>query len=276
MTPPLLPAFVGAPTVNRVYNVDALTLLRALPDASVDAIITDPPYEMTELDFDQRTFNWSLFWRECRRVMARPTAPVVLFSQQPFTTDLICSNRAWWRMEIIYEKTMPVGYLDAKKRPLRCHENIQVFSEKGAFYTPVMEATTETRARVINRKQQLSEHYNNHRDDGWTDTGKRYPRSVWRFAQRSSAFENTKTLHPTEKPLLLMERLVLMFTAPDALVIDPFAGSGTTGLAAIKNGRRCIGADNGVDSKTGRFWAEVANDRMALPFTVPLFQEQPA
>lgn len=270
---PLLPAFVSAPEPGHVYHCDALTLLRAMPPGSVDAVITDPPYELTELDFDQAVVDWAAWWTEVKRVLARPSSPVVLFSQQPFTTDLICSNRNWWRMEIVVEFTMPVGYLDAKRRPLRCHQNIEVFSERQAFYEPVMEFTNDVRARVISRKKQEAEHYNGHRSDGYVDIGTRYPRDVWRFAQRNTAFANTVSLHPTAKPPLCMERLVQMFSSAGDLVVDPFAGSGTTGVAAIKHGRRFIGCDNGLDQRTGRLWSEIANERLALPYTVPMFAE---
>lgn len=260
---------IGEWTLDTVVNTDALSLLRGLPDSSVDAIITDPPYGTTELDFDQQPVNWTAFWLECKRVLARPSSPVVLFSQQPFTTDLINSNRAWWRMEIIYEKTMPVGYLNANRMVLRCHENIQVFSVEGADYYPVFETTTDTRA--LAKKRTGADHYNEHIGKDYHDTGRRYPRSVWRFAQRTSAFSNTVTLHPTEKPLLLMERLVLTFSEVGALVVDPFAGSGTTGFAAIKNGRRFVGSDNGVDTRTGRAWADLATERCRGAFTLPMF-----
>jgi len=245
--------------LNQIHHVEALELLRLLPDQSIGAIIADPPYGMTELDFDQQVFDWSAFWVEAGRVLETPNNPVVLFSQQPFTTDLINSNRNWWRMEIVVEFTMPVGYLDAKRRPLRCHQNVEVFSAKQSIYTPVFEQTTETRARVVSRKGQSNELYNQRRDDGWVDTGQRYPRDVWRFSQRHSAFHNTKTHHPTEKPPDLMERLVEMFSLEGSVVVDPFVGSGTTAVAARNRKRDFICGDINAD------YVLIARDRLKLP-----------
>lgn len=259
-----------AALTNTVRCCSALELLAQLDDGSVDAVICDPPYQLTELDFDQQVIDWAALWVEVKRVLKQPSSPVVLFSQQPFTTDLINSNRKWFRYEIIYEKTMPVGFLNANRQPLKCHENILIFSEAGAEYFPVFETTSEISA-AARRQTSIAVHYGKHHVTDYHDTGRRYPRSVWRFAQRNTAFANTVILHPTAKPLLLMERLVLTFTEPGDIVVDPFAGSGTTGFAAIKNGRRFIGADNGIDTRTGRTWAEIANERIHGNFTLPLF-----
>lgn len=256
---------VGAWHTGAVYNVDALTLLAGLPSGSVDAIITDPPYQLTELDFDQASFDWRSFWLEAKRVLARPSSPVVLFSQQPFTTDLIISNRKWFRFEIIYEKTMPTGYLNANRTPLRAHENILVFSAAAPDYYPVFEQTTDIKATA--RKRTGAAHYNEHAGKDYHDTGRRYPRSVWRFAQRHTAFKQTETLHPTEKPLSLMERLVETFTRPEDLIVDCFAGSGSTGSAAVKTLRRFVGGD------TNNHCCEIARARLAAPYTLPMFAE---
>lgn len=263
---------LGVYPINSVINTDALSLLKGLPDQSVDALISDPPYELTELDFDQQVIDWAAWWVEVKRVLKQPSSPVVLFSQQPFTTDLINSNRKWYRYEIIYEKTMPTGYLNASRRPLRCHENIEIFSEADTDYYPVFDFVEPTADRI--HRENRGEHYGDHgKSSTWTDTGKRYPRSVWKYAQRDTAFANTVSLHPTAKPLLLMERLVETFSEAGDLVVDCFAGSGTTGAAAVKLERKFIGSDNGIDKKTGRSWADISNERIALPYTPRMFEE---
>lgn len=259
---------IGKWELDTVVCADALALLAGLPDGSVDAIITDPPYGTTELDFDQQAIDWAAFWLQAKRVLASPHSPVVVFSQQPFTTDLINSNRKWFRYEIIYEKTMPVGFLNAKRQPLRCHENVEVFAEAGADYTPVFETSTATVAQVRSHVGRHAEHYGKYSMQApYIDTGKRYPRSVWRFAQRDTAFGSTNTLHPTEKPLLLMERLVMTYSNEGAVIVDPFAGSGTTGVAAIKHGRHFIGGDISAE------YVALANKRLAMPYTLPMFTE---
>lgn len=254
---------LGTPQLNTVHNCDALRLLHNLASRSVDAIISDPPYNMTELAFEQAT-DWQAFWVQARRVLKCKNSPVILFSQQPFATDLIMSNRKGWRYEIIWEKTMPVGFLNANKRPLQAHENIQVFGDGSPEYFPQME-TSDVRVSDAVRKGDAA-HYNSQKRTGtYVDDGSRYPRSVWKFAQRENAFSNTKTLHPTQKPVNLMERLILTYTQPGWLIVDPFAGSGTTGAAAQNTGRNYIMGE--LDSDT----AQGARKRLALPYNTPMF-----
>lgn len=255
-------------TADSVVCADAIDFLRTLADGSIDAIISDPPYNMTKLDFEV-SIDWISFWQQARRVLRMRNSPVILFSQQPFTTDLIMSNRKGWRYEIIWEKTMPVGFLDANRRPLRCHENIQIFADAAANYNPIMEQSNVIRA--TNQRRGQPAHYGTVRSNSYVDDGSRYPRSVWKFAQRHNAFENTKTLHPTEKPVVLMERLIETYTNVDDTILDCFAGSGSTLVAAQHLGRRFYGCDNGINSRTGQTWADVANGRLAEPFTPMLF-----
>lgn len=123
--------------INQILNGDALTWMQQIPDNSIDAIITDPPYGTTALKWD-KTVDWAAFWEQAKRILKSPASLVVMFAAQPFATDLIVSNRAWFRYELIWEKTIAAGFLDANKRPLRTHENILIFSEKwkGATYNP--------------------------------------------------------------------------------------------------------------------------------------------
>lgn len=255
---------LGTPQLNTIHTCDALKLLSNLEAQSVDAIITDPPYNMTELAFEQ-AIDWEAFWVQARRVLRCKNSPVILFSQQPFTTDLIMSNRKGWRYEIIWEKTLPVGFLDANRRPLRAHENIQIFGDGLPDYFPEMEYSSIKRAATIGSVLPPADHYNAHSKVDWVDDGTRYPRSVWKFAQRDTAFSNTNTLHPTQKPIGLMERLILTYTQPGWLIVDPFAGSGTTGAAAQKTGRNWIMGE--LDAET----ADAARVRLAQPYTLPMF-----
>lgn len=239
--------------LDTIVCSDALVLMKNLPDASIDAIFSDPPYNMTNLDFET-AIDWAVFWCEARRILKRKNSPVILFSQQPFTTDLICSNRKGWRYEIIWHKSMPVGYLDANRRPLRCHENIQVFGDELPEYFPQMQKAEKYRA--VARRNAPAEHYNKAGVNVYVDDGTRYPRSVWTYAQRDSAFENTKTLHPTQKPLDLMIELILTYSQAGEIILDPFIGSGSTAVAARNIERHWIGCD--ADPK----WVDVATTRL--------------
>lgn len=260
--------FDTPPEAGNIYHCDWRVLVEALPDASIDAVIADPPYNLTELDFEQ-PIDWTAFWEIMPRKLKRSSSPVILFSQQPFTTDLIGSNRKWFRDEIIYEKAMPTGYLNAKKYPLQTHENIIVFAAAAPDYYPQFEESSEIRFEAV--RKDSAEHYNESCINTYKDTGKRYPRSVWRFAQRKSAFKLTETRHRTEKPLGLMERVVLNYTLPDAVVLDCFCGSGSTLEAAHRNGRQFIGCDTSLES------VETSRARAGLPVSTLMFStlEQP-
>ncbi|BDA74387.1 DNA methylase N-4/N-6 domain protein [Calothrix sp. PCC 7716] len=207
--------------------------MQQIPDKSVDAIITDPPYGTTELKWD-KVIDWTAFWEQAKRVMKQPTSLVIMFAAQPFATDLIVSNRTWFRYELIWEKTIASGFLDAKKRPLRAHENILVFSDKwkGATYNPQKTPGTKYTEKRTGKR---SQHYNKSKSITIFDERcDRYPRTVLRYPTVQ------KIGHPTTKPIDLVSWLVLSYTNKDDLVLDPFSGSGTTALACLKNNRNFI------------------------------------
>lgn len=229
--------------LDTIVCSDAIDFLKTLPDRSIHAIISDPPYGRTQLKNDD-PIDWSPFWVEAKRILVDANCPIVLFSQQPFTTDLINSNRKAFRYERIWHKTMPVGFLDAKRRPLRAHENILVFGFKMPRYYPQMSIASHKRATAFHAGEGRAEHYSRHSRAGkWEDNGLRYPRSVIEVAQRTSSFKKTKTNHPNEKPLALTEDLVMLYSQPGEVVLDCFCGSGSTFVAARKLDRRYVGCD---------------------------------
>lgn len=216
-----------------LHHGDALAFMATLPDSSVDALITDPPYGTTQLEWD-KPVDWPAFWREAYRV-CKPTAVQVLFSAQPFTTDLINSNRARFRYDLIWEKSVPLGFLDVGYKPLDAHEIICVFAEapRSAAYNP--QYWRGDPKGVINRKRYQengrTQHYNRIADNVQIDTGRRHPVSVIAFSNSIPGAE-----HPTQKPEDLLTWLVRTYSDPGDLVLDPFAGSGTTGVAALRGG----------------------------------------
>lgn len=250
--------------LDTVYHLDAIELLKQLANGSIDAVIIDPPYNLTKLVFEE-TINWKTFWVEARRVLRTKKSPVISFSQQPFTTDLINSNRKGWRYEIVWEKTMPTGFLDANRRPLRCHENIQIFADGMPAYTPLMEPTTALRGTTKKRGERALHYGRHNKVTTWQDGGIRYPRSVVKYAQRNTAFENTKTNHRTEKPIPLMKWLIETFTDPGDVILDCFCGAGSTLLAASELKRHFIGGDKSVNE------VQVARARLAQPYTEDMF-----
>lgn len=219
-----------------LYHADYRSILPLLGPGSIDTVITDPPYATTNLPWD-KAVDWPFFWSELDRLCI-PAAPMVLFSSGLFTPDLIQTNRKRFRYELIWEKTKPVGFLSANVRPLRAHENILVFARqfKGSTFNPQM-----IKGKVHSRGtgKVHTNHYGHYNVVPKTTSDLYYPRSILRFATRTDG----RSLHPTQKPLELMEWLVRTYSARNRVIVDMFAGSGSTLLAALMNGRRAIGME---------------------------------
>ena len=237
---------------NSVLCVDALVLLASLPDASVDLVLSDPPYGTTQADFDC-VIDLPVLWVELKRV-AKPGAAFVFTASQPFTTDLISSNRKQFRYEWIWVKSQATGFFDANRKPMKRHESVIVFCERRAPYYPQMEKGEPYIHCSPKRTPHIYER-ETPRTDTINTTGERYPTSVLEYQVETGA-------HPTQKPVPLFEYLIRTYTQPGALVLDPYCGSGTTALAAQRAGRDFICGDTNAD------YVEVALKRLrdADPF----------
>lgn len=240
------------PAEARLLEGDCFALLPTFPEGSVDLLLTDPPYGTTDLEWDVAV-DWPRFWSEVYRLV-KPTGWFVLFCQQPMATDLINSNRKHFRYELIWEKTCAVGFLDAKRRPLRAHENICVFGRtyKGATFNP---QKTPGKPYTTTKRDGRSNHYGQVRGGITTEntTGERYPRSVLHAANRSGK----GSFHPTAKPVELLRWLIATYSNPGDLVLDPFVGSGSTLVAARALDRHSLGIER--EAK----YLQVARERLA-------------
>jgi DNA modification methylase len=227
-----------------LHHDDGFAVMHGLPDASINLLATDPPYGTTALAWDQ-SIDYAAFWREADRLTTE-TGIVVVFGAQPMFTDLINSNRKNFRYELIWHKTMPVGFLDANKRPLRAHENIAVFCRKWrgskntlvSTYNPQFWFAKPYAGRT--KSENRSAHYGSSGDcsTGSAD-GRRYPIDVLTYANRTGA----KSPHPTAKPIDLMRWLIATYSNPGDRVLDPYMGSGSTGVAAVDLDRSFIGIE---------------------------------
>lgn len=219
-----------------LYHGNYQDVLPGLKTNSIDLLLTDPPYAITALEWDTPV-DWPLFWEEAHRLCTLKAA-MVLFASGKFTNDLINSNRKFYRYELIWEKTMPTGFLDAKRRPLRSHENVLVFIRKykASVYNPQMVA-----GKIHKRGSggAAAKHYSTVRRAPSGESNLYYPRSVVRFPNA----RGSRSLHPTQKNLELMEWLVRTYSTRGQVVLDSFGGSGTTLVAALRNGRRAIGIE---------------------------------
>ena len=214
----------------KLFHGDCLELLKDIPDASVDLVLTDPPYGTTANEWDTA---FSIPWDELNRI-TKLHAPIVLFSQLPFAVDVIAGNRKNYRYEWIWHKTNAVGFLDANWKPLRAHENILVFSvDKKSTYNPQWwwgEAyKTKQHPQTTNYGKQA-------RTATASPDGKRYPIDVLTYP-RDQGF------HPTQKPVKLLEYLISTYTNSGETVLDFTMGSGSTGVACVNTGRDFIGIE---------------------------------
>lgn len=172
-----------------------------------------------------------------------------------FTAELMISNKRMWKYNLIWEKTQPTGFLNAKKMPLRCHEDICIFYKKLPTYNP--QKTTGHVRKVSKAEHKIGcKNTTDYGKHGLTtyDSTERYPKSVWKFAKDVQK----SALHPTQKPLLLLEELVKTYTNEGDLVLDNCMGSGTTGLACKNLNRRFIGIE-----KEERYF-EIAKERIGV------------
>lgn len=220
-----------------VHAVSCLRGLSTLDAGSVDFVFADLPYGRTQNNWD-RLVPINDLWCQLSRA-CKPTAALVFTAMQPFTSLLVCSNLAWFRYEMIWQKNKPRGFLNAKKQPLRTHENVVVFYAQQPNYTPQM---TRGHAPVHT--------YTKHTSDG-TNYGKtkrgvrgggsteRYPTSVLSIPVVNN--DAPHRIHPTQKPEALAAWFIATYTKVGDLVVDPTAGSGSTGVAALRSGRRFVG-----------------------------------
>ena len=172
---------------------DCLKLMRDIPDDSVDMIFSDPPYGTTACDWDV-PIDWAAWWKEARRI-TKKNAPILLFSQMPFTAELVMTNRKDFRYEWIVEKGMATGFLNASRMPLKCHENVLVFYRALPPYNPIMTKGTRSTRKACCFTSPI--YYENTYDKPAYDSrGKRYPRDV--LCGYFKSFLG-KAIHPTQK-----------------------------------------------------------------------------
>ncbi len=224
-----------------VFLGDCLEVMKSIPDGSVDMILCDLPYGTTACKWDT-VIPFEPLWAQYRRV-AKPDAAIVLTASQPFTSALTMSASDLFRCAWVWEKSKASNFLLARKTVLKAHEDIIVFSKGTPTYFPQMTAGTpfkgEGRSRKgsnwggVNKVPNSTKRKDNH--------GTRFPRSVQYFATAES--EKTGALHPTQKPVALMEYLIRTYTQHGDLVLDNCMGSGTTGVACASTGRRFIGIE---------------------------------
>lgn len=212
--------------------MDCLDGMKLIPDKSIDMILCDLPYGTTDGCKWDVVIPFQPLWKQYERII-KDAGAIVLTSQEPFTSLLVTSNLKMFRYDIIWEKTKPVGFFNAKKMPLRSHENILVFYRNLPKYDPVLQ---DCNVQVKRPDDSTVYGTSRSKSNDYTMTKTGYPRSVVKFSNVVSP-----RLHPTQKPLDMWEWLITLYTCDGDVVLDNCMGSGTTAIAAINSKRNYIG-----------------------------------
>ena len=219
-----------------LYQGDCLEVMKDISDKSVDMICCDLPYGTTHNEWD-KVISLSLLWQQYERII-KDNGAIVLFGAEPFASALRISNSRMYRYDWIWEKTKAGGFLNAKRMPLQAHECICIFYKKLPTYNPQMQQGKPYIKKAVSNGD--GHNYGKFERVGTTNVneGTRYPRSVIKFSN-----DNHNSLHPTQKPVPLIEYLIRTYTNESDVVLDNCMGSGSTGVAAYNTNRKFIGIE---------------------------------
>lgn len=215
--------------INKIYDQDCLEGMKLLNDRSIDLICTDLPYGVTQNKSDI-VIPFEPLWKQYKRII-KENGAIVLFGQGVFYIDLVESNRKLFRYDLVWDKMLTTGFLNAKKMPLRQHEQIAVFYKKTPTYNPQSTIGKPLHSQFVRN------------DDCRAGSTEKYPTSIIRIQKPHPS----KAKHRTAKPVELIEWIIKTYTNPGEIVLDSCAGSGTTAIAAMNTGRNWICFENDKD-----------------------------
>ncbi len=225
----------------KLLHGDCLELMKDIPSGSVDMILCDLPYGTTRNEKDIR-LPLDMLWSEYKRI-AKENSCIALFGQGTFYVDLVNSNPKMFRYDLVWDKELTSGFLNAKRMPLRQHEQIAIFYSKLPTYNPQFSAGKPLHSRGFSYKTKETENQNYGKfdvtDDTRAGTTEKYPTSVLTFVKPHPSV----ALHRTEKPVALLEYLVKTYTNEGDTVLDNCMGSGSTGVACVNTNRHFIGIE---------------------------------
>ncbi len=228
---------------------DCLERMKEIPDGSVDMILADPPYGTTACKWDS-VIPLEPMWEQLKRII-KPNGAIVMTASQPFTTTLIASNLKEFRYCWVWEKQQPTGFLDARRKPMKAHEDVCVFYAATATYNP--QGLIAVQVKNSRKNKAGNGVYGAVGADDYVQKEGNFPRSVLKIDRVTHG-----QVHPTQKPVALMEYLIKTYTNENETVLDFTFGSGTTGVACMNTNRKFIG----IEKDAGYF--EIAKQRLGV------------
>ena len=237
--------------MNKIYQGDCLKIMPQIEDKSIDMILCDLPYGTTACKWDT-IIPFEPLWEQYKRII-KDNGAIVLTASQPFTSALVMSNVKMFRYEWVWDKVAVTNPMLAKKQPMRCHENVLVFSKSQTVYNPQMRVGIKwSRA---GKKQHSTDTLGESTlfNNGSDKSDIKYPKSILTFSNA----DKTKNIHPTQKPIALFEYLIKTYTNKGDLVLDNCIGSGTTAVACRNLNRNFIGIEISPE------YCKIAEQRLA-------------
>jgi DNA modification methylase len=231
----------------KLLHGDCLELMKDIPDGSIDLILTDPPYGTTACKWDS-VIPFEPMWKQLNRII-KDNGIILLFSGEPFTSFLICSNIEIFKYKLVRDREIGSGFLNSKKRPLTRFEDICFFSKctlGNSTYNYILENKELKNIRPLgNRKPQKENAYGktNGQYSKDYDRTKKYPTDLIKVNSKQKECNSRNRVHPTQKPVELLEYLIKTYTLEGETVLDFTMGSGSTGVACINTSRKFIGIE---------------------------------
>ena len=239
--------------LDRIYNEDCLEGMKRIDDKSIDAIITDLPYEVLHRDNPHaqwdRIIPFTPLWEQYERII-KDNGAIVLFGQGMFTAQLMMSNPKLWRYNLVWDKCRVTSFLNANRMPMRCHEDIAVFYKSLPVYNPqyIDGEPNHPQGNGIHKEtnQCYDKYGRNYQGRTYEEVprvastvpeGKKLPRSIITIKKE----HESTVMHPTQKPVDLLRYLVLTYTNTGGVILDSCMGSGTTAVACIRENRHFVG-----------------------------------
>ena len=226
---------------STLFHGDCLEVMQNIESGSIDAIITDPPYGTTACKWDS-IIPFEPMWEQLNRII-KPNGAIVLFGSEPFSSALRMSNNKNYKYDWVYQKKVPSNFAVSKYQPMKYHENILIFSINTHNYYPIKEGREgggKARQKYKFNNGKVGEYISMKNKNVKHTEELRFPSSIQKFNNKS---KGDTGLHPTQKPVALIEYLIKTYTKENETVLDFTMGSGTAGIAAKNLNRNFIGIE---------------------------------